>query len=279
LSTSALSRIKNTQLSWAERNGIVIDNKGYTSELALNLLPPLNEKTLKDFKDGDGNELGGNGKPAKMCALHSSSALAVNVFDYWRDKNADPLAVAIGVSTPITIEGFEKKYPTGLRGNAPNLDVVIQTADGKVAIESKFTEPYSKSKHEITKFKEKYFANNQKLWHDVGLPKCQQLASDIVNGETEFKMLDAQQLLKHILGLQKSEDKPHLLYLWYSELGEESDILRNEIAQFTKKIDDHIGFRSLTYHELNSNLKANTTSEHQEYLRKLGERYFIESTI
>jgi len=278
MSASALSRIKSMQVSWAEKNHIATDSKGYTSKLASNLLFPINEKTLKNFREGDGNELGNKGKPSKMCALHSSSALAVNVFDYWRNKDASPLALALGIPAPIAVEAFEKKYPTGLRGNAPNLDVVIQTPAGKVAIESKFTEPYSKSKQTSTKFKDKYFANNQKLWLDVGLPKCQKLASDICDGRINFTMLDAQQLLKHILGLQNSKDKPRLLYLWYSIPGDESDAHLWEIEVLTKRVDDHIDFRSMTYQDLYSIISYAAPSEHQDYLHKLGERYFSDLT-
>jgi hypothetical protein len=36
---------------------------------------------------------------------------------------------------------FEQKLPTGIRGNPPNLDVVLFTSEMPLAIECKFAEP------------------------------------------------------------------------------------------------------------------------------------------
>jgi len=272
---AACSRIKSIQRRWADMHGLSIHKNGYTSTLSDNLFFPLQIQTVKDFEHGDGNETKPvDGKPAKMCALHSSSALVVNVFDYWRDKDATPLAKALGVVSPIVIEGFEMKFPTGLPGHAPNLDVVIQSPSGKVAIESKFTEPYYKAKSNDKPFKDKYFPSNYKLWLELGLPECEQLAMDIQSGHTVFSMLDATQLLKHILGLQKSLDKPHLLYLWYSVSGEESEKHQEEVPLFAKRVDTHIAFRSMTYQQLFSRLLEVASHEHQDYLHSLESRYF-----
>jgi hypothetical protein len=275
--STAVSEVKDVQRTWAKKHGLTVDKNGYTSTYIANLLFPLNPQTKTEFEHGDGNEIENDGdKPAKMCALHSSSALAVNVFDYWRNKDSTLLASALGIKGPLTIEGFEKKFNTGLPGHSPNLDIVLQSADGKVAIESKFTEPYYKAKSKALPFKNKYFPNDRKLWLELGLPKCEQLSMDIQTGQKTFNMLDAPQLLKHILGLQKSVDKPRLLYLWYKVPGNESKIHQEEVTLFTNSIDSHIGFRSLTYQELFSGLRESISDEHKEYLHKLGGRYFLE---
>jgi hypothetical protein len=74
-----------------------------------------------------------------MRALHSSSALTVNVFDTWVDRNASPLLSALNVEPGEVDVRFEEQYPTGLPGNPPNLDVVLRRPGGHlIAIESKF---------------------------------------------------------------------------------------------------------------------------------------------
>jgi len=77
------------QIQWAYRNNIVLigskSNKGrkaYTKKLDDNLFGPLMPEVKSDFEDADGGELTGN--PCKMQAVHSSSALGVNIFQYWK---------------------------------------------------------------------------------------------------------------------------------------------------------------------------------------------------
>src|SRR5690349_5768599 len=83
----------------------------YVAELQDNLfLRPINRETANEFEAGDGAELHDNGgRPAKMRALVSSSALAVNFFDAWRHANKSPLASALQLSSPITHLCFEFK--------------------------------------------------------------------------------------------------------------------------------------------------------------------------
>ena len=78
--------IRAHQKSWAAANSIEIDDDGYARQISDNFFCPLDEDTHKDFKQGDGDELGRDGKRGKMAALHSSSALAVNVFMPFRQQ-------------------------------------------------------------------------------------------------------------------------------------------------------------------------------------------------
>ena len=83
----------------------------------------------------------GRTRPAKMKALHSSSALAVNFFDLWTGRDPDPLKKALNLDKEILDIQFERQYPTGLAGNPPNLDVALDLEGGlTLAIESKFSE-------------------------------------------------------------------------------------------------------------------------------------------
>ena len=73
------------------------------------------------FERGSGAELLDTpSRPAKMKALHSSSALAVNFFDYWAGTDSSPLQRALDLESQIVKVDFEAQYPTGLTGSPPN---------------------------------------------------------------------------------------------------------------------------------------------------------------
>ena len=132
------SLLKDLQNAWARSCGLAVDDAGYTHRPEENL-PWLTPRTRADFEAADGNEFGATRKRAKIAALHSSSALAVNVFDYWTVRNAAPLAAALNLAYPIADIRFERKFPTGVGSRAPNLDVVIAGPDRQLlAVESKF---------------------------------------------------------------------------------------------------------------------------------------------
>lgn len=108
---------------------------------------PLSACSRRDLAGGDGSELGKGGGRGKIQALHSSAALACNFFDYWRGRDLGLLSRALGISVRLCAVAFEQKFPTRLGGIAPNLDVVLYGCDGSLfAVESKFTEPFTKSK-------------------------------------------------------------------------------------------------------------------------------------
>ncbi len=81
--------ILSKQIAWATNHGItLVGSKGkrgrpsYTLELDQNLFQPLLPDVCKSFVSGDGGELRSTEFPGKMQAVHSSSALGVNVFQY-----------------------------------------------------------------------------------------------------------------------------------------------------------------------------------------------------
>jgi hypothetical protein len=250
--TNARSQILRQQQDWAANRKVAVDSSGsYTETLDANLLQPLPRDTLADFQRGSGDELGCNGRRGKMQALHSSSALAVNVFDYWRGRS---LAWVMGVlsltSEPSSLR-FEAQFPTGLPGKPPNLDLAFELTDQRtVAVESKFTEPYGHVNH-AAPFKPKYFPTGNGLWHDHALPRCQRLANRLHRGELQFQCLNAAQLLKHVLGLsQPSVGLFTLFYLWYAVPSDESRQHGEEIKVFAEETGSELDFRALTYQEL-----------------------------
>jgi hypothetical protein len=265
--------IRNQQRSWAASHGLRVDHSGYTLDLSDNLFAPLSEATRAEFSSGDGGELGGLDRRGKMQALHSSSALACNVFDYWRNRDRSLLAAALRLPSGIRGIEFERKFPTGLPGNPPNMDVVLSLDDGLiVAIESKFLEPYG-SRH-VQGFKDAYFRTKPGLWGRSGYSECQRLAFRLFSGETVFRWLHAEQLLKHILGLAAAKKPWELLYLWY-EVPEPASEHRAEAEVFAGIArSDGIAFRSMSYQSLFVEMQAQAGGPENEYLAYLGERYF-----
>ncbi len=269
--------VRNQQRAWAVGHGIAIDSSGYTIELDDNLFVPLSAGARSELGGGDGGELGSPGKRAKMQALHSSSALACNVFEYWRGRDASVLAAALRLPAGIAGIEFERKFPTGLPGNPPNLDLVLTLADASiVAIESKFLEPYG-GRH-ASGFKPKYFESDTGLWARFGYSNCQDLALRLNAGAVAFRWLHAEQLLKHILGLAASGLSWELLYLWYEALGCVAMEHRAEADEFARvATTDGIAFRSMSYQSLFATLWPLAGEPESAYLAYLDGRYFGKS--
>ncbi|OFW48214.1 MAG: hypothetical protein A2163_08385 [Actinobacteria bacterium RBG_13_35_12] len=124
------------QIQWAHRNNIMLigskGNRGYkayTQNLNDNLFEPLLPEVKGNFEEADGGELTGN--PCKMQAVHSSSALGVNIFQYWKRINQIPVIAAAcefynrNNNTSQDIN-FEVKFSINDKFRfSPNIDVVI----------------------------------------------------------------------------------------------------------------------------------------------------------
>jgi hypothetical protein len=267
------------QREWARRWGVDLDParpveslRQYARTLPDNLFRPLHADTLADFVQADGNEL-----KDKMRALHSSSAVCVNVFDYWRwHGDARPIVKAAKLSIRgLAGMAFEQKLPIDPSfSRAPNLDLLL-TYDLRtnpqleaVGVESKFGEPYGGSHGGLDP---KYLKPT--LWK--GLPHCHTLAGQISPKDTTFKRLHAAQLLKHLLGMRRRFGQRFiLLYLWTDAPVAAADKHRQEIADFRDILKrDRIDFRSLTYQELLFSLLKNTPAGHHNYCRYVADRY------
>ena len=286
---NAVEYIISRQIEWANNKGKKLTGsqgergrKVYTTSIKDNLFQPLNEETRVELGRGDGGELSEEYGTPKIQALHSSSALGINVFDYWRNK-AD-LSI-ITTSCGLTDAGyeitgevrFEAKYPIvkSFRKH-PNIDVVIEFQKGGrdrvFAIECKFTEAYSTCSH--NGFKRKYF-EHEDVWQN--LSKTRILAEGIECHRKCFEYLDAAQLIKHILGLNRNHVLTHvpyrLLYLWYDAFGEPGQKHRKEIEEFAEVVcSDGVLFHATTYQELIKRL-ARHREDHPEYVSYLTERY------
>ena len=138
----SLEILKASQRAWANRHGRATDEDGYCGCADDNIFLGLSADARKDFEAGDGTELGIRGERGKIQALHSSSALACNWCEYWRGRDTTPLARAFGAMDAFCGVALEQRFSTGVGGIGPNLDIVLNRADGALfAIESKFGEP------------------------------------------------------------------------------------------------------------------------------------------
>ena len=223
------------------------------------------------FERGAGSELG-----SKLKALHSSSALVANFFDYWAERDMAPLLSALGVEADGagSLE-FEARFPTGLGGTPPHLDVALKMRSGLVvAVESKFTEHLTRSTEGKSKFASSYFRSSDGLWTQRGLPQCQTLAEDLHRSRCRFEFLDPGQLLKHALGLATQlVDRFRLHYLYHDHPGEESKAHRSEVERFASLVGDEIRFKAVTYQEVFDKLKGSGQPD-PGYLDYLAGRYF-----
>lgn len=282
----AFDYILSKQVQWAHRNNITLfGSKGsrgrpaYTEKLDDNLFEQLLCDVRRDFKQGDGGELSGN--PCKMQAVHSSSALSVNIFQYWKKVDQIPaVAAACGFcnrnnNTSQNIK-FEVKYPISNKfRNSPNIDVVIENSPKSrfnvFAIECKFSEPYSSRKQ--PGIDQKYI-ELKNIWDDI--PNLYKFAKTISSVDVHFSHLHPAQLIKHILGLKEKfgKNKFRLLYLWYDVIGPEGANHRSEINEFIKITkEDGIYFHAMSCQELIIKLSNNYRNKHSNYIDYIAGRY------
>lgn len=239
----------------AERAALV-DETGRTCTFEDNLSRTLSGSQVATLRAqlaaGDGGELSGaqdGGRPDAHAA-HSSSALAFNAFGAW--LGFEPQLVVDGVSgfsVPLRVEARQRIFRGG---RAPNLDCLLTGPTVVVGIESKLTEPLA--------------AHPMGSWSDAfGRSSCRALLAggwletldDARSGEYQPVYLDADQLLKHALGLSKQhpDRERHLVYVyWEPANGDQVNEVvahRREIAELVGRIGDatpHL--HALTYAEL-----------------------------
>lgn len=274
------SMIKEKQKQWAAANNVATssNHNGYTATIDDNLFRAMSHQTYKEIECGDGKELGNGIQPGNIQALHSSSALVVNVFDYWRNLN-DKSILAKALHLPSTEIGglfFEKKYPILPEPIIPpNIDVVFEYRnDHCCATESKFSEPYFRVGEKDNGLNKRYLTEFSD-WPQI--PSIHRLAQKISPQNNDFKYLDAAQLIKHILGLLKhysnNKEKFRLVYLYYADQDEECGHNR-EVETFKQEVKkDKIRFQIATWQKVLSYLRKNLGDAHADYTRYLSWRY------
>ena len=283
---SIIENIKNSQKQWANEKGILLQgsagergDKIYTMDIDSNFFIPLSNDSYMELKNGKGNELLSiNNKTPSVQALHSSCALVINIFEYWKqNKEYSIIAKFLGINDKNIVNmNYEKQFTIFNKPKTQaNLDVCFEYSDNSfVAIESKYTEPYGlRSGKNI--FSPRYF-NEKNIWSD--LPNLFELANMINKNETVFEYLDASQLIKHVLGLQnviKNKEKYKLVYIYFPsinktpEMNHEIEILAiNEIMKL-----DKINFECLNWMKVMDKLNRNLKNIRKKYIEYIIGRY------
>lgn len=195
------------QALW-KKSGLIDDHNvpnGYLQNPEMNLLSDITPEIIKkDYIMGSGHEW-----ERKFSAVHSSAALAANTFGRWK---TEPELLTFAGYTGFGKLDFEAKCPTGLGGTPPHLDVLLQSADTVIGIESKLLEPL---KLTIPRFSDSYSRKR--------LPLCEDSWWTLLENVRQWpeSHLDAAQLIKHYLGLRnKYSDYKNVLlvYLFWKPL-------------------------------------------------------------
>ncbi len=267
--------IVSYQSKWATQEKVPIEGY-YTKRVEDNIFNnELHHETKREYERGKGHEL--EGKRAHMKSLRSSSALVVNVFDYWRRQGKiQDIAKCCGAEGAISGMEFEKTHPIkGLNRTPPHLDIEFA---GRIplAVESKFTETYNRKTRRDNKDTHlDIYLEYCDIWK--GIPKVKALADSIVQQSgfrTDFEYLDVPQLIKHTLGLNCSyHGQFSLLYIWYKINSNEAEQHEQELAMFSTSVKSEISFQTMTYQELFNNIKLLSDVD-SAYLKYLERRYF-----
>jgi hypothetical protein len=263
------------QRSWARRTGLRVDAAGNLPAVSDNLRQKLSASALADFtargaaEFHDGDFQRGSRHIARMRAVHSSTALAVNVFDHWNTVDPAPLADALGLSSPIRRIVFEPHLPTGLAGNPANPDLLLELESGALAaIECKFSEWLVPKRQRAGVFDDRYFPPGEGAWREAGLPACQALADDLQLGREYFRYLDVCQLLKHAMGMTAAGGSSGLLvYLYFDWPGCLGDLHRAEIERLAGRAGTEMSFRTLSYQSLVLKMSVAPALAYREYLQ------------
>jgi len=266
------------QRRWAQNAGLAVDAAGYLPTVGENLREPLSASALADFTVRGAAEFhDGERHAARMRAVHSSTVLGVNVFDHWNTANPAPLAKALRLRAPIRRLVFEPHLPTVAGGNPANPDIAIELASGGlVMIECKFSEWLVPSRKRGNIFDRRYFRPAPGAWQQAGLPACQALADDLQSGREYFRYLEADQLLKHALGLKATGRAGQtLVYLYFDWPGRTALAHQAELQRFAEQIQSDVDFFSTTYQLLFASLCQSAPSVAPGYPGYLQARYWM----
>ena len=249
---------------------VEVDDRGYVPAAADNLVPSVRLRDFEaDLRAGDGNEL-----RDKFRAIHSSSALAVNVFGPFRDRTRE-----LSLPVPGAFAGlqFEAKCPTGVSSQPANLDLLLTGLGGIVGVESKLTEHLSRHRAAFSpRYRERIRdERRQSAWFREML--C------LEEDPRRYAWLDAAQLVKHAFGLARTfpDGALTLLYLyWEPRHAEQLPPFaghRCEVEAFSARVaGSRPTFRALAYPELWACWSGKTRPWLSAHLDALRARYDVD---
>lgn len=243
----------------------------YTIEPKHNLLAELEgEEFWRDLRQGDGNELDDKGTtPAKFCAAHSSSALGVNTFGYFR---RNPQSLSLFDVDAYDECQFEKKLDTGI--SHPNLDFYARSSRLHVFVECKCLEIFAKKKASFsTRYDSVVDALAEPAWKNV--------FADLKENPNLYRYLDAAQLVKHYLGIRNTiqgDQSAVLAYVhWEPTNAQEFDVFnqhREELNQFQLSVrGSNVKFIAASYEEVWDRLTNASNLHLAQHVERVRQRY------
>jgi hypothetical protein len=218
----------------------------------------------RDLGSGAGRELDG-----KLCAAHSSAALAVNSFGPWR---TEPGSLTIGGMSGFRSIRFEATCPIWASRTPPHLDLLAE-GDVIVAVESKCTE-WMKPKPAL--FSDSYEKLRPIDEDSNWAPWFEQMQR--VRGHSQF--FDAAQVIKHAFGLLScyGTRDVRLVYVYWEPWNagdwpecrqhrEEADATAAKIMRSTVQLIP------MSYRELWDEWESQNSAPHLQYIKS---RYDLE---
>ena len=225
------------------------------------LLPGVAPELIRvSYSNAPGNEI----ESGKFSSPESSAALVANTFGFFLDRPAElpPLPGTETVAWPartLTLEATVRFPWHG--GRHPCLDVLIVTDDALLGVESKRYEPF-RQKSPVSL--------SSAYWRPVWggeMAGFERTRDSLRAGATEFKHLDAAQLIKHAFGLRTAahalphEGRRPILFYLYCEPEQwpngrevsaaDREVHRHEVAAFADMVGgDEVLFLSSTYNEV-----------------------------
>lgn len=246
-------------------NSLVNHKDGYLTDFKDNLVPTVSPPDFEnDLRKGSGKEL-----ENKFLALHSSSALCVNFFGFFKN-HLDKFSF-FGETNFVKAE-FEKQLRTGLGGTPPNLDFYLKNDNYVIGIESKFLEPLNPKQPKFSASYSDSFLNNL----DNELSKLVEHYSNKAKSH-----LDTAQLIKHSIGLlnNRGNKKAKLIYVYwqpgnYSQLNEYASH-QSDLAIFSNLIKNvsNLEFHHTTYGDLCKNYVAQNYC--QQHILHFKQKYLL----
>ncbi len=247
--------LKDLFVTKTKKSGLEIIEQEYVNDPEENLLKTITNWTeiSAELSKGQGSELRKRkgSKPCKFCSIFSSSALCVNNFALIKQHSSKIDFLHYGTFDSLIFEG---KVPTGI--SSPNLDVLMENEKYLCGVESKFTEYFSNKRINYIVNEKPTLTNYRDRINDISITKKEKLES-ILNyyiekdKRNEKSHLDVAQLIKHSIGLinqaKKKGKTPVLIYIYWEprnkgEIKKICEKHKNEIDEFSKKIEDFINF-------------------------------------
>jgi hypothetical protein len=252
------------------------------------LLPGLpNELIMACYAGAPGNEI----ESGKFESPESSAALVANTFGYFLDKfTVLPPLSEVRCQWPATGLWLERtvRFPW-CGGRHPCLDVLVETPDALIGIESKRFEPFRSKQR--TPWSSAY---RREVWGGQ-MSRFTSLRDSLENGQ-DFVHLDAVQLIKHAFGLRSEVarsgrfrgKRPFLIYLhaeppvWPDGTPLEPSFHRrhrDEIARFSEHVaGDEVAFMSMTYRDLLSSWTLSSDTGVANHGPRIWNHFFPMST-